>query len=152
MSHTPLLLSCCWPFGVACSVVLWPSVSSQYPHAVQYEVGFTNGSSNAGTLLPCSGLFLVPQGAPFFGGSKRAVFVEQLTIRRGGVVVASFDGKAVEAASQWAEDAGGEAVIDESGLRRAARTRCVRVLNTLPEDLQARVVYRDGSESLLHLA
>ena len=63
-------------------------------------------------------------------------------------MVASFDGKAVEAASQWATDAAGSAVIDESGLRRTAGTRCVRVLNTLPEDLQARVVYKDGSESL----
>ena len=144
-----LLLSCCWPFGVMAAKIPWPMVSSQYPHAVQYEVGFTNGSSNAGTLLPCGSPNMVPQGVSSFGASsKRVVFVEQLTIRRGGVVVASFDGKAVEAASQWAEDAGGEAVIDESGLRRAARTRCVRVLNTLPEDLQARVVYKDGSESL----
>ena len=155
MKHTTarcalaFFLAAGWPSSAAASQIPWPKVKSQYPYAVQYGVTFTDGSSNAGTLLPCGNEFLLPQGGSFFGASsKRAVFVEQLTIRKDGLLIVRFDGQAVEDASQWGKDVRSTAVIDETGLRTAPKSSCFRVLNTLAEDLQARVVHRDGSTSL----
>ncbi len=124
-----------------------PAVRNLYPHDVQYEIKLTDGSLKTATCAPCGSISLfhhqiVPK-------DWRAVFVDEMTVRRDGVVLARFDGEAVEAAANQDEDASGIAVTDEAGLRPATRGgRCVRILNTLAEDLQARVVYEDGSQRL----
>lgn len=140
-----LLYGCPSMFGYH-NFIPGPRIQSHYPYDVQYEATLTDGSSRTGTLPPCgtTDFFPLLHTAPH--DWKRTVFLEQLAIRRGGVVQARFRGAEIEAASQRKEMT--VAVIGERGLRTVNGTLCSTILNTLAEDLQVRAVYKDGSESL----
>ena len=145
----PLALSGCI-FNMWAQVPLWPKVQNQYPHPVQYEVAFTNGSTHVEMVGPCGNRSLWAKGERFVttGWAKpnRKVFVKRLTIRKDGAVIAEFDGEEIE--RPWREEYA-FAVIDETGLRAIPSiTKCFLVLNTLAEDIQARVEHKDGAESL----
>lgn len=144
------VLLCGCPLVVVGTVFLWPEVQNQYPHPVQYEMEFTNGSSRVEMVPPCTHSSLWATGEPYFKGllgkPNRKVFVQRLTVRKDGVAIATFDGEEIE--RPWREDHA-FLVIDETGLRAIPSfTPCFLVLNTLAEDVQARAVYRDRRESL----
>ena len=143
------LLSGCI-YSIVATVALWPELQNQYPHPVQYDIAFTNGSSHVEMVGPCGNRSLWAQGERMFttGWAKRNrnVFVERLTIRKDGVVIATFDGEEIE--KPWREETI-YAVVDETGLRgNPSVVPCFLVLNTLAEDVQARAEYRDGTEAL----
>lgn len=140
------LLSGCWPFGIG-QFFPGPRLQSQYAHNIGYHARLTDGTSAKGELVPCASTYFFrsqPGPPPWW---KRTVFLDELIITKDSTVIARYAGEDVEAAGLGDV---GTAAVDELGLRTVSRAgTCFRFLNTGREDLQARVIYQDGTESVL---
>ena len=132
-----------------------PRLQSQYAHDIEYEIERTDGSVDAGTVPPCAILRVFPPHGSLPPNWTRTVFVKRLTIRKDGVDVAQFDRHDIEGSSQGRFSDDRVLALDETGLRSLGLLDdikwpildCSLILNTFAEDLQVRVVYRDGSEA-----
>ena len=148
-------LSGCWVLNMIGDGTPGPLLLNQYGHDIEYEIDRTDGSVGTGTLPPCVTMHFFTTFGSFSPNWQRPVFVRQLTVRKDGVEIARFDRDDIEGASRGRESEDRYFALDETGLRSLGflddvkwpALGCSLILNTLAEDLQVRVVYRDGSEA-----
>ena len=150
-----LPLGGCFFLHMIANITPGPRLQNQYGHDVEYEIERTDGSSKAGVLPPCVLMSFFPSHGSLPPNWQRSVFVNRLTIRKDGLEIARFDRDDIEGASQGMRFSDRYLALDENGLRslgflddvKDPALRCSLILNTLAEDLQVRVVYRDGSDA-----
>lgn len=132
-----------------------PVLQNQYGHDIEYEIERTDGSTDTGTLTPCTTMRFSTFIGPLHRNWQRHVLVNRLTVRKDGVEIARFGRDDIEGAGQGRLSEDRYLALDETGLRSLGFledikwpvTECSLILNTLAEDLQVRVVYHDGSDA-----
>ena len=150
-----LPLGGCFFLHMIANITPGPRLQNQYGHDVEYEIERTDGSSKTGVLPPCVRMSFFPSHGSLSPNWQRAVFVNRLTIRKDGVEIARLSRDDIEGASQGMRFSDRYLALDETGLRslgfvddvKGPALGCSLILNTLAEDLQVRVVYRDGSDA-----
>ena len=150
-----LPLGGCFFLHMIANITPGPHLQNQYGHDVEYEIERTDGSSKTGVLPPCVLMSFFPSHGSLSPNWQRSVFVNRLTIRKDGVEIARFGRHDIEGASQGRLRDDRFLALDDTGLRSLGfaddvkwpALDCSLILNTLAEDLQVRVVYRDGSDA-----
>lgn len=148
-------LSGCFILNMLGNVAPGPRLQNQYAHDIEYEIERTDGSVKAGALPPCGTMDFFPPHGSLPRNWTRTVFVKRLTIHKDSVEIARLDRDDIEGSSQGRFSDDRVLALDETGLRSLGFLddikwpilECSLILNTFAEDLQVRVVYRDGSEA-----